>query len=248
MNDLELFDFFNFFKKDNFIEHLYDKFVSQGELLKNEKNKAVFRTPGNHFIDETTGVESIVYPTERVLDFQNDFIPKLIEINAEKYLNFCKKMEIKLLNNLSSWYYFLDSLAENLFNDKLFFKQSKNLNNYPSIRKKLLETIEGLLLNFNSKLEPPTEIHKIKLGLKKTEICFLFYWMLEAGYFPEKFGIEKLSKILQTNFMRKASIDKDVYLEMKDSTSELSKIKKGEIIPSERLIKFLKDIINKHDK
>ncbi|MFD2568686.1 hypothetical protein [Pseudotenacibaculum haliotis] len=245
-----ILDFFGDFKVKKPYEKLYHSFEQDGDLIKGEKYKAVFSTPGNHYYDPETGKEHIVYPEEEVLDFHSDYLSKIIDEKANEYLRIYKDIKLKYLTSPTELYYLINGVVEDLGNDRYFFEHHEPLNEFPEIRNKLLNTLDELLIKMQPKdaLEPPIEFNKIKFNLKKSEVCFLFYWLKEHGFLENSTDNEMLSKKMQKHFLRQASLDRNEYIEFKDSTSEFSKIAKGKILPSKRLLEFIEKINKQYSK
>lgn len=250
MENLRLVDFFEDFKESNFLDIMYSRFTNQGRLSDGEKYKAVFEIPGNHFINDETGEEHIIFPDEEILDFKDDFIPKKIKIKADNCHRFCEQMHKKLSNNPNAWYVLLNDMIEDLENDKYFFQQADFLESEPEIQSLLIQTIDDLILKLQPSeyLEPPIEISKIKLNLKKSEIAFLFYWFKEFEFLENDLDYKNLSKKINEHFMRRVSLDKNTYINIADISPEFTRIKNDKVLPSKKLVNFLKEVLQKYNK
>jgi len=251
MENLRLVDFFEDFKESNFLDIMYSRFTSQGRLLDGEKYKAVFEIPGNHFVNDDTGEEHTIFPDEEVLGFKHNFIPRIIKLKAESSHQFCKKMHMKLSINPDAWYVFLSDIIEDLENDKYFFQGVDFLNSEPEIQSFLVQTIEDLISKISKidSLEPPNEISKINLNLRKRDIAFLFYWFKEYGIIDKNLNYKSLSRKINKHFKRAARLDNSTYFDITDISQEFTRIKNNDkIIPSKKLLQFFETILKKYTK
>ncbi|WP_299061689.1 hypothetical protein [uncultured Polaribacter sp.] len=238
----------DYFKSETQFNKLYDRFKIAGTLVKGEKYKALFEIPGNQYFDENGG-EYIVFPEEKILDFYDDYLPNRIDSICDEYLNYFNRTLVFYNNNPQALYYNINTLIENVRDNIYFFQNLKFLPK--EIREYLVKKLEELLHNLAPKkalkFSDDFEKDKIKLNFNKKEICYLFYWLKEFNFLEESTDNEKLSELLAQHFLRRASIDKDEYLVIKDATAEFSKIKNGTTIPSKKILKFLQDILNKYN-